>query len=418
MDRADLEQVHREEHAPRAENHDAEGGLQSWLTVAGSALVYFASFGYMNSFGFFQDYYQHGYLENYAPSSIAFIGTLQLGLMNLVGPVAGVLFDAYGLNWLYPVAAAGTIVSCVGLSFTQPGQIWQQFLSQGVLFGLTVAFGTQTALAVAGQHFRRRRSFAMGIVAGGSSAGGVCLPIMFSRLVPLIGFGWAVRIAALILLCCYVIAILISRPKLAPKRLKSAADVFDFSGFRDMRYSVLAAANLVGNLGLYVPYYYIGKPFWSTVSYLLPLINASSFFGRIIGGFAADHTGRLNILYPVTTLSGVLCLTTWLPASNPTTVIAFTCLYGFCSGIFISVMPSAVAQISPEEKIGARLGAFSSVSAVAVLIGTPIGGSFVKNGTLDEYEKLIVYAGVTTTTAGLLILAARLLCERDLRKRW
>ncbi|GME37345.1 Mfs general substrate transporter [Neofusicoccum parvum] len=386
MDRADLEQVHREEHAPRAENHDAEGGLQSWLTVAGSALVYFASFGYMNSFGFFQDYYQHGYLENYAPSSIAFIGTLQLGLMNLVGPVAGVLFDAYGLN--------------------------------GVLFGLTVAFGTQTALAVAGQHFRRRRSFAMGIVAGGSSAGGVCLPIMFSRLVPLIGFGWAVRIAALILLCCYVIAILISRPKLAPKRLKSAADVFDFSGFRDMRYSVLAAANLVGNLGLYVPYYYIGKPFWSTVSYLLPLINASSFFGRIIGGFAADHTGRLNILYPVTTLSGVLCLTTWLPASNPTTVIAFTCLYGFCSGIFISVMPSAVAQISPEEKIGARLGAFSSVSAVAVLIGTPIGGSFVKNGTLDEYEKLIVYAGVTTTTAGLLILAARLLCERDLRKRW
>lgn len=378
----------------------------------------------MNSFGFFQDYYQHGYLENYAPSSIAFIGTLQLSLMNLVGPVAGVLFDAYGLNWLYPVAAAGTIVSCVGLSFTQPGQIWQQFLSQGVLFGLTVAFGTQTALAVAGQHFRRRRSFAMGIVAGGSSAGGVCLPIMFSRLVPLIGFGWAVRIAALILLCCYVIAILISRPKLAPKRLKSAADVFDFSGFRDMRYSVLAAANLVGNLGLYVPYYYI-EPYFSIShpdagirSYLLPLINASSFFGRIIGGFAADHTGRLNILYPVTTLSGVLCLTTWLPASNPTTVIAFTCLYGFCSGIFISVMPSAVAQISPEEKIGARLGAFSSVSAVAVLIGTPIGGSFVKNGTLDEYEKLIVYAGVTTTTAGLLILAARLLCERDLRKRW
>lgn len=31
-----------------------EGGLQAWLAVAGSFLVYFASFGVINSFGTFQ----------------------------------------------------------------------------------------------------------------------------------------------------------------------------------------------------------------------------------------------------------------------------------------------------------------------------------------------------------------------------
>lgn len=77
---------------------EPEGGLHAWLTVVGSALVYFASFGFMNSFGYFQDFYQLHYLVDYSPSTIAFIGTLQISLMYVVGPVAGALFDSYGLK--------------------------------------------------------------------------------------------------------------------------------------------------------------------------------------------------------------------------------------------------------------------------------------------------------------------------------
>ncbi|KAA8617864.1 hypothetical protein PtrV1_09371 [Pyrenophora tritici-repentis] len=151
------------------ETEPQEGGTRAWLTVVGSALVYFASFGFMNSFGFFQDFYQANYLSNYPPSTMAFIGTLQISLMYVMGSVAGSLFDSYGLKWLYPVGALGCYGSLIGLSFSQKGAIWQQFLSQGVLFGLTVGFGVQPALAVAGQHFKQRRALAMGMVAGGSS---------------------------------------------------------------------------------------------------------------------------------------------------------------------------------------------------------------------------------------------------------
>ena len=79
-------------------NEDKEGGVESWLTVAGSALVYFASYGFNNSFGFFQNYYQLHLLSHYAPSKIAFIGTLQITLMYIMGPLAGALFDALGLK--------------------------------------------------------------------------------------------------------------------------------------------------------------------------------------------------------------------------------------------------------------------------------------------------------------------------------
>lgn len=75
-----------------------EGGLRAWLVVAGSFLVYFASFGVVNSFGFFQTFYQTSYLQGYSATAISFIGTLQITIMYLSGSIAGALFDAYGLK--------------------------------------------------------------------------------------------------------------------------------------------------------------------------------------------------------------------------------------------------------------------------------------------------------------------------------
>lgn len=144
-------------------------------------------------------------------------------------------------------------------SFTKPNQIWQQFLAQSLLFGLTVAYGVQPALTVAGQYFHRRRALAMALVASGSSVGGVVLPIMFSKLIPQIGFPWAMRVGALILLCCYAVAMAISRPKQPPRKLKSLTHLFDYKGFLDIRYSCLSAGAVVSSLGVYVPFYYIGR---------------------------------------------------------------------------------------------------------------------------------------------------------------
>lgn len=75
-----------------------EGGVRAWLTIVGSFLVYFGSFGIINSFGFFQTYYEDGFLEGYSSTAISFIGTLQITLMYLLGSVAGALFDKYGLK--------------------------------------------------------------------------------------------------------------------------------------------------------------------------------------------------------------------------------------------------------------------------------------------------------------------------------
>jgi MFS transporter, MCT family, solute carrier family 16 (monocarboxylic acid transporters), member 10 len=98
----------------------SEHTRQAWLTVAGSVLVYFVSFGFMTSFGYFQTHYTQNDLSEWSPGLIALIGSMQLGLMNVIGPVAGALFDVYGskvssscllFKWiLYTTSQALTVI--------------------------------------------------------------------------------------------------------------------------------------------------------------------------------------------------------------------------------------------------------------------------------------------------------------------
>jgi MFS transporter, MCT family, solute carrier family 16 (monocarboxylic acid transporters), member 10 len=88
---------------------------------------------------------------------------------------------------------------------------------------------------------------------------------------------------------------------------------------------------------------------------------------------------------------GIQCLGMWLVTSNVSVLIAFSSLYGFCSGVFIAVLPVIIAQISPIERLGGRLGAFYSVLALAQLMGSPVAGTLLKGQTADGYSGLIIF---------------------------
>jgi MCP family monocarboxylic acid transporter-like MFS transporter 10 len=75
-----------------------EGGQEAWLTVAGSFLVYYCSYGVINSFGFFQTYYQTEFLTSTRPSTISLIGTTQIALMSFLATISGAICDAYGFR--------------------------------------------------------------------------------------------------------------------------------------------------------------------------------------------------------------------------------------------------------------------------------------------------------------------------------
>lgn len=68
-----------EERASKDEVEDfLDGGLAAWLTVFGAFLALFCSFGQMNAFGTFQSWYTTHQLQEMHPSTVAWIGSVQL----------------------------------------------------------------------------------------------------------------------------------------------------------------------------------------------------------------------------------------------------------------------------------------------------------------------------------------------------
>ncbi|KAF1838564.1 MFS general substrate transporter [Decorospora gaudefroyi] len=406
---------------------EREGGCAAWLTVGGSILVYYASYGVMNSFGFFQDYYSNDFLRDTPASTIAFIGTMQMALVNLLAAISGPLCDRYGIKYLYLGSGSGTMLTLLMLSAIQPGQFWQVFLIQGFLMGLTIAFGVQPALTVIGQHFSERRALAMGLVSTGAALGGIGFPLLVDQLLPRVGFANALRLAALKVVVCYSVALCIStsKPSARPERKGGYSTLIDFRGFFDLRYAILCVGTWFAVLGLSIPSYYI-KTYanaayeGNTLSkYFLCMMNGCSILGATLAGFLGDRIGRLNLLWPIALVSGCLTLFLWLPSHSMATLVLFVCLYGFSASSVTALTPSVVGQITPDDKLGARIGAFYSVIAVASLVGTPIGGALITDKHhRDGYRWLILFSGTALIVGSAFMLGSRLLHDRDLRKKW
>lgn len=103
--------------------------------------------------------------------------------------------------------------------------------------------------------------------------------------------------------------------------------------------------------------------------------------------------GRLNLLWPMVMFTGCICIFVWLLIDSLAVTVLFACLYGFGTGNFTALLPSVVGQMTPDENLGARVGAFYSVVAIASLVGTPIGSALIENDeTRRGYSWLIVFS--------------------------
>jgi MCP family monocarboxylic acid transporter-like MFS transporter 10 len=75
------------------------------------------------------------------------------------------------------------------------------------------------------------------------------------------------------------------------------------------------------------------------------------------------------------------------------TLVVFICIYGFFSSSVSALTPSVIGQITPDDKLGARIGAFYSVISIASLVGPPIGGALITSSDdKDGYRWLIVFS--------------------------
>lgn len=393
-----------------------EGGFAAWLCVFGGWWCTFITFGYLNAYGIFQDYYQQTTLSHKSPSQIAWIGAFQYFLMFAPAIFAGRLFD---LGFFRPIFAIG----CVLLVFSQMmvslcSDYYQLFLAQGVGLGLGFGLVFNLAINCPAHYFNRRRGVALGVVASGSSTGGIVFPIMVRKLLPQIGYGWTMRVVGFFALFAVTVAWFSLSTRLPPSidvRDKAKGgwkqvEWFHFSAFRNPAYTFFVIGASLIMFGLYMPLSYMDV--WSSshnvpaTGYYLPILNAASSFGRILPGLVADKVGRINTVLPHLAVSGILIFIFPL-CSNLGGLITFAILYGFTSGCYVSLIPACSSQLGSTSTVGTRNGMMFFLMSFGGLFGIPIAGAILGEVDDADWWGTAVFSGVMVVAGTTSIAAAK-----------
>lgn len=131
---------------------------------------------------------------------------------------------------------------------------YQTILSQALCVGIGCGCLFVPSVAIVATYFSTRKAFATGIAVAGSGLGGVVYPIVFHRLQPRIGFAWATRVLAFIMLGTLAVSLAVMRTRVLPGKRRALVDV---RAFREAPFVFFTLGMLFGFMGLYIPFFYV-----------------------------------------------------------------------------------------------------------------------------------------------------------------
>ncbi|KAK2804701.1 hypothetical protein FQN50_006541 [Emmonsiellopsis sp. PD_5] len=390
-----------------------EKGREAWLVVLGAWCAMLPPMGLLNSLGTLHAWTSSNQLHGYSDSSIGWIYGAYGFFLYLAGAQAGPIFDSYGPSF-------STVVGT---------EYYQIFLSFSVLGGLSACALFTPAISIIGHWFNIRRGFATGIACTAGGLGGVLFPLIVMFAAPIIGFGWALRIIALLSIISLSLACLLIRTRLPLSKSRSSA--VDFGAlFSDPHYATTTAAVFLVEFAVFIPITYISSyavhtGYNKTLSYaLIPILNLGAVPGRFLPGLLADRLGRFNVMIITSLICSILTLALWLPIigqNNVAGIICYAALFGFWSGAAISLTPVCISQVCRVEDYGKRNGTTFTVSSIGTLTGIPIAGAILQasrghgegeqQGQHYHYGGLVAFGGAMYFAATLAFIVARGVCK-------
>ena len=398
------------EPTPAAPSPPPNGGATAWLQIAGGFMLFFNTWGLLNTFGVYQTYYESGQLFEATSSDISWIGAVQSFMLLLTGLFSGPIFDRGYLRALLIVGSLLVVFGHMMLSLCT--ELWQAMLAQGFVIGLGSGCLFVPAVAILPTYFTTKIGMAIGLAASGSSMGGIIYPIVFYRLIPRIGFGWSVRVLGFMCLGTLLLPIFVMRVRVQPARARS---LIDTTAFKDAPFLTFCLGGMIGFIGLYTGLFYLsffgeatGITNESLSFYLVPILNAGSVLGRTLPNILADKIGPFNVLIPGAMLVGIV-LFSLIAVDAAGGLIAATIFFGIFSGVFIALPSVCFVKLTEDKsKIGTRIGMGMAIFALGTLVGGPGGGAILQQNPRHlDWTGMWAFGGACVMASMLVFMVVR-----------
>ncbi|KAM5376171.1 hypothetical protein ACJA88_007282 [Fusarium oxysporum] len=393
-----------------------DGGLQAWLQVVTGHLVAFNSWGYLISFGIFQPYYESQF--SLPPSTISWIGSLEVCLIFFIGTFSGRAFDA---GYYRTALAVGLFLQILAIFMTSiASSYWQVLLAQGICQGLGNGIIFAPTIANMSTYFTSKKTIAISAGACGAGTGGIVFPLIAQQLLPKIGFRWTVRVMGLVVAVSSMIIMIIAKTRL---KARKAGPLVEWAAFKEPAYVLFAAAMFFTLWPTWISYNYARQYTTDKLSgsasdsfLILIVINAVGIPGRMISAFLADRLfGAIPVFIP-TIFSASLCLYLWSQVSSLTGMFIWVSVFGYFGAAIQSLFPSCCASLTPDlSKAGTRIGMIFSIISFAALTGSPLAGKLMQ-ATGGSYLAAQIWGGSNASpllAPALLQRAQSLTTEHD-----
>ncbi|KAL9109225.1 MAG: hypothetical protein Q9227_006150 [Pyrenula ochraceoflavens] len=406
---------------------------RAYRALLGGFLLMFNSWGLVNAFGSFQSFYRTHLLTSVDTKLITLLGATQCFFTLVVSFAMGRLLDA-GLHRY--LAAAGGLVTTFGmfmLSLTagdggfDQGKYIYVWLAQGLCVGLGMACVFVYSSQVVACWFPKRRSLAIGISASGASIAGLVYPLTLKFLLTSHPFPTSIRLLSIITATTSLISFFaaIPNPAIKPRKPPSWTTLsvwLDPSALRCRAYVLFTSSVCLIFLGFYPLFFNledwaqdrgiglrediqpgtgVRPPHKGTIRtfWLLAIMNACSFIGRISAAALGDRFGAILIHACATSLAAILALVFWQLANSLAAALPFCICFGIVSGAVIALPPACVASLLPRSelhRLGQWTGMMYTVVAPFAMAGPVIGGALAEE---VGYRALQVWCGACFAAA-------------------
>ncbi|KAF5967438.1 monocarboxylate transporter [Fusarium bulbicola] len=392
-------------------SQDVEKTVNAWICVLGSFLTLIPTFGFMNSLGTVQTYLSMNQLHDHSEGEVGWISGLFLFLSLILNVQVGPMVDVHGPNIIGPVGAV--LYVAMFLLMAECRNYWHFMLCLGVFGSIGAAMTMVVAIAVVGKLFVRKRGLAMGITLAGSSIGAVIFPIILRSTYPSLGWQWSMRIMAFISAGLLIPAILCfttfnkiykssTNGQPSPKSstlnftaFQSPAFCFVTAGIFMFEFVIFSISGLLPSISTRVG-------FTAENGYtLLSIVGAASTFGRVIPGIIGDKYGHFNVLLATLVFTIIFMGALLVPfgTKSATALYAWSAIWGFGSGSFLSITP----------------GMMNFVTAFALLIALPTSGAMLEN--MGPQALAGLFTGMTAVGGACYFAARALLIGKWLSPR-
>lgn len=366
----------------------------------------FNAFGYTSSFGIFQAYYTETF--HYSASAVAWIGTVNICLIYLLGIVSGRVFDA---GHYHICTVVGLFLQLAGIFATSfSTKYWQLMLAQGLCQGIGNGLLFCPAVANVATYFSpQKRALPVAWVACGGGTGGLMFPAIAKSLLRKIGFGWTLRVMGFVMLFNAILILVFSRTRLPPK---AAAPIIDMTAFKEPAFAMYCLGIFLIFWAIWIVYFFV-RTFAleilgasQDVSFdLLLVLNGLGVPGRLIPAIISDHyLGPVNALLASSVVASVL-LFCWIAVDSIDGLFVWDAMYGFFAGSIQALTLASASSFTPDmRKVGSRVGLAFVVLGISSLTGPAIGGVLIHYSYLPAQ----LFAGVAMTAGFCVLTLARI----------